>query len=70
MHFDHPNCIKLYERHMEYEDYIIMEMELGEESLCQYSKAYQDEFKKPLSEEHCVLIMKGLLQGIDYMHDV
>ena len=46
-----PNCIKLYEQHLKYEDYIIMEMELGEESLGHFSKTHQEKFKRPLSEE-------------------
>ena len=46
-----------------------MEMELGEETLSGYSKTHQDTHGKPVSEEKCALMMKGLLQGIVYMHD-
>ena len=46
-----------------------MEMELGEETLSGYSKTHQDTYGKPVSEEKCALMMKGLLQGIVYMHD-
>ena len=47
-----------------------MEMELGEETLSGYSKTHQEENQgKPVPEEKCALMMKGLLQGIVYMHD-
>ena len=67
---DHPNCIKLYGQHAKWEDYIVMEMELGQESLGHYSKAHQEKFNRPLSEAECARIMQGLLKGIAYMHDV
>lgn len=39
-----------------------MEMELGEETLSGYSKTYQEENQgKPVPEEKCALMMKGLL---------
>ena len=39
---DHPNIVKLYQKHLKYEDFIVMEMELGEETLSGYSKTYQE----------------------------
>ena len=47
-----------------------MEMELGEESLASYAKNHKDKYKTPPSEEQCAAMMKGLLQGVEYMHDV
>lgn len=58
---DHPNIVKLYQKHLKYEDFIVMEMELGEETLSGYSKTHQDTHGKPVSEEKCALMMKGLL---------
>ena len=47
----HPNCIMLYDTHTQYEDYIIMEMELGGESLGRFEKSHREKYKTPLSEE-------------------
>ena len=39
---DHKNIIQLYEKHLKYEDFVVMEMELGEESLTSFSKNYRE----------------------------
>ena len=58
---DHPNIIKLYDKHLKYEDFIVMEMELGEESLTSFAKSYREKHGNPLPEEQCAQIMKGVL---------
>ena len=50
---DHPNIIQLYEKHLKYEDFVVMEMELGEESLTSFSKNYREQHGQPLPEEKC-----------------
>jgi serine/threonine protein kinase len=60
---DHPNIIKVYEKEQQFCNYYIIEMELGGETLEQYSRRVK------MSEEECALVMKGIFNALDYLHD-
>lgn len=49
----------------EYSNYIIMEMELGLETLKQFKNRVRN-----LTELQCSQIMKGIFSALEYLHDV
>lgn len=61
----HPNIIKVFRRSLEqnYSNYIIMEMELGLETLRSYAARVH------LSEEQASAAMRGIFSALEYLHN-
>ena len=59
----HTNIIKAYDCGQEWANYLIMEMQLGVETLQSY---YQ---RVSLTEAQCAQIMRGVFAGLEYLHD-
>lgn len=55
---NHQNIIKIYSL-INFENFLMMSMKLTKESLSEFSKRRQEE-GKPLSDEECASIMKGI----------
>jgi serine/threonine protein kinase len=60
---DHPNIISVHRQDIYYERYLVMEMELGLETLSQFAARCK------LTEEQSARIMRGILQALVYLHD-
>lgn len=65
----HPNLIKIYQHTQQYKNVALMEMELGLETVQQFAQKRRDRDRRPLSEEEVASIMKGVFQGLSYLHD-
>lgn len=64
---DHENIIKIYHLNM-YTNYNVLALKLTRENLHDFHYRRRKS-SKPLSESECALIMKGLFQGLVYLHD-
>lgn len=63
----HKNIIEFYYL-QNYNNYLLMSMKLSKESLQDFHTRW-NESGKPLTEDECSKIMKGILQGLTYLHD-
>jgi len=64
--FDHENIIKMYYL-KEFNNYILMAVKLTMENLHDFQRRRRKKGKR-LSDHECATIMRGLFQGIDYLH--
>ena len=66
----HPNIIKVYPPKQRYHNYIVMKMELAEESLSQFIGKYEERHgTRAIPEETCAKIMLGLFRALQHLHD-
>jgi serine/threonine protein kinase len=64
---DHDNIIKIYHLTM-YSNYDVMALKLTRESLADFHSRRRKS-GKPLTENECALIMRGIFQGLFYLHE-
>ena len=66
----HPNIIKVYQQKQLFHNYIVMKMELAEESLSQFIAKYEERHgTRAIPEETCAKIMLGLFRALQHLHD-